>query len=93
MQGFRAANFHKVTISSQSEEHAFIEAWEFELTCLVDGPRAEFKATLVLNHQTYNKRANIVNHRKNQKVFSIVRSTYYFFHFEMIHRSTLSIAL
>ena len=30
MQGFRAANFHRVTISSQSEEQAFIEAYELE---------------------------------------------------------------
>ena len=64
MQGFKAANFQRMTISSQSEEHAFIEAWEFELTCLVDGPRAEFKATLVLNHQTCNRRMNIVKIRK-----------------------------
>ena len=30
MQGFRAANFHRVTISSQSEEQAFIDAYELE---------------------------------------------------------------
>ena len=52
MHGLSAASFHKVTISSQSEEQAFIDAWELELTCLVDGPRTEFKATLVLNHRT-----------------------------------------
>ena len=52
MHGFNAANFHKVTISSHKDEHAFCEACELELTCLVVGPLAELKATLVLNHQT-----------------------------------------
>ena len=35
MQGFRAANFHRVTISSQSEEQAFIEACKLEENWLI----------------------------------------------------------
>ena len=33
-------------------QHSVFLTCELELTCFVEGPRAEFKATLVLNHQT-----------------------------------------
>ncbi len=51
MQGFNAANFQRVTISSHRDAHAFWDACELELTLCLPG-FFWWRATLVLNHQT-----------------------------------------